>query len=219
MAKKIEWLDNFAEKYAKEMTKTASKQESSIIVDKNVVKNSKVGDLIKFKGALYKVADLEYVDEIGPGVVLMEVGNEVPTSDPMSMAMGTQVTGLENACVVEPERARTNPGDVYDLGDIRQQEVDAADVAAVETAAQIEGENAVDRTKVKEHYTVNKQIVVEPVVEEFPIEEALEMPEVTETEELSEPETETETEVELETEVVARTNRILRRIMSSKKRI
>lgn len=213
MAKKIEWLDNFAEKYAKEIKKTASKQKSSIIVDKSVVKNSKLGDLIKFKGALYKVADLEYVDEVGPGVVLMEVGTDVPTSDPMSMAMGTQVTGLENQCITEPERARTNPGDVYDLGDIRQEEVDAAEIAAIETQTQIESENSIDRTKVTEHFTKNN---VEPSYEEFSIEEVIEEAVEETSEELEELEVEEES---FDEELTAtKTNRILRRIMASKKR-
>lgn len=196
MAKKIEWLDNFAEKYSKEIKKTASKKEAGkIIVDKNVVKNSKIGDLVKFKEKLYKVADLDFVDEVGPGVILEEVGPNVPTSDPMSMSMGTQVNGLENQCVVEPERARTNPGDIYDIGDVRQQEVDAAEQAAQRTVNDISNENMVDRTNIPGHYTAPKSSTPEccgdpgcdhvedglnalptDSVEELPVEEPTEAP-------------------------------------------
>lgn len=239
MAKNIEWLDNFAEKYAKDIKKTASKkrQAQNIIVDKETVKNSKVGDLVKFKGNLYKVADLDYSDEIGPGVVLMEVGTEVPTSDPMSMAMGAEVTGLEQACTVEPERARTNPGDVYDLGDIRQQEVDAAEVAAEETVDLINDDNSKDRTSVSGHYSVpaTGDVVItettDVVVEEI-AEDTMETTEEVKEEITKEIEEEVETvivdeencdceenetceEVEL---VATRTNRILRRIMASKRK-
>ena len=50
--KKIEWLDNFAESFAKsvKMEKKASKnlERQSIIVDKSVVKEAKLGDVIKY---------------------------------------------------------------------------------------------------------------------------------------------------------------------------
>lgn len=237
MAKNIEWLDNFAEKYAKDMKKTASKkrQVESIIVDKEVVKNSKVGSLVKFKGKFYKVADLDYTDEIGPGVVLMEVGTEVPTGDPMSMAMGTEVTGLEQTCTVEPERARTNPGDVYDLGDIRQEEVNAADAAAAETVEVINENNSIDRTSVPGHYTApatNGEVstseveeIAEEVIEtaeeviEEPVEETIEEPTEEVVEEICDCEEDETCEDCEEVELVAsRTNRILRRIMSSKRK-
>ena len=231
MSKKIEWLDNFAEKYAKEMKKTASKVEKQdIIVDRHIIKkSSKVGDLVRFKGKLYRIADLDFVDEVGPGVVISEVGTEVPTEDAMSMSMGAQVTGLESKCTVEPERAAINPGNIYDLGDVMQEEVDAANAAAQKTECDIAAENSINRTTVDGKYSnpTDAHTFAAPVVTE-------EATELVETEEVAEEVIEEQTEEALveevceclegevcdeceEVELVAtRTNRILRRIMASK---
>ena len=236
MSKKIEWLDNFAEKYAKEMKKTASKVEKQdIIVDRHIIKkSSKVGDLVRFKGKLYRIADLDFVDEVGPGVVISEVGTEVPTEDAMSMSMGAHVTGLESKCTVEPERAAMNPGNIYDLGDVMQEEVDAANAAAQKTECDIAAENSINRTTVDGKYSnpTDAHTFAAPVVtEEVVTEELAETEEIVEevideqTEELSFEEEVCEClegevcdeceEVEL---VATRTNRILRRIMASKLR-
>lgn len=236
MSKKIEWLDNFAEKYAKEMKKTASKVEKQdIIVDRHIIKkSSKVGDLVRFKGKLYRIADLDFVDEVGPGVVISEVGTEVPTEDAMSMSMGAHVTGLESKCTVEPERAAMNPGNIYDLGDVMQEEVDAANAAAQKTECDIAAENSINRTTVDGKYSnptdahtfaapvTTEEVVTEELVE---TEEAVEEVIDEQTEELSFEEEVCEClegevcdeceEVEL---VATRTNRILRRIMASKLR-
>lgn len=185
MSKKIEWLDNFAEKYAKEMKKTASKVEKQdLIVDRDLIKkSSKVGDLVKFKGKLYKIADLDFFDEIGPGVVISEVGTEVPSGDAMSMSMGAEVTGLEQKCAVEPERAMIDPGNIYDLGDITQQEVDAANAAAQKTECDIAAENSINRTTVDGKYSnptdshnfttsvSTEEILIEEPREELSVEE------------------------------------------------
>lgn len=237
MSKKIEWLDNFAEKYAKEMKKTASKVEKQdIIVDRHIIKkSSKVGDLVRFKGKLYRIADLDFVDEIGPGVVISEIGTEVPTEDAMSMSMGAHVTGLESKCTVEPERAAINPGNIYDLGDVMQEEVDAANAAAQKTECDIAAENSINRTTVDGKYsnptdahTFAASVVTEEVVEteveeveeqteeavEEVIDEQAEEALVEEVCECLEGEVCDECE---EVELVAtRTNRILRRIMASK---
>lgn len=238
MSKKIEWLDNFAEKYAKEMKKTASKVEKQdIIVDRHIIKkSSKVGDLVRFKGKLYRIADLDFVDEIGPGVVISEVGTEVPTEDAMSMSMGAHVTGLESKCTVEPERAAINPGNIYDLGDVMQEEVDAANAAAQKTECDIAAENSINRTTVDGKYSnptdahtfvapvTTEEVVTEELVEtEEVVEEVMEEVIDEQAEELSFEEEVCECledevcdeceEVEL---VATRTNRILRRIMASK---
>lgn len=244
MSKKIEWLDNFAEKYAKEMKKTASKVEKQdLIVDRNIIKkSSKVGDLVKFKGKLYKIADLDFVDEMGPGVIISEVGTDVPTGDAMSMSMGAQVTGLEQKCTVEPERAAINPGNIYDLGDITQQEVDAANAAAQKTECDIAAENSINRTTVDGKYsnpTDSHNYVTPVTTEEVSTEEVLteevsiEEPVVESTEESIDEQTEevsidedlcdcSEEEICEDCEdvelVATRTNRILRRIMASKLR-
>lgn len=228
MAKKIEWLDNFAEKYAKTINKTASKEKQSIILDKECFKNPKVGDVVKVKNKLYKIADAEYMDEVGPGVLLMEMGDNVPTTDPLSMAMGTEVTGVENLCNVEPEMARTNPGNVYDLEDVRQLEVDYAEISAIETADKINKENVTDRTTVPGHYSHNTvdslqetsiEEVIDEVVEEIIETETVEN-EVIENETVEvdiEDDVEIYAENEDDSEIIAtRTNRILRRIMASK---
>ena len=180
MAKKIEWLDSFAENYAKDIKKTASKvQKEDIIVDKNDVKGAKLGDVINFQGKLYKVADLNFEDEKGPGVVLNEVGPDVPTSDPMSMSMGTEVSGLTNGKSSQ-EYARTNPGDVYHYETRDDVEQSAFEQSATETAQQIEKERASDRSTVPGHYTAPTNIEestapvetpVETLVEETPVEE------------------------------------------------
>lgn len=183
MAKKIEWLDSFAENYAKDIKKTASKvQKEDIIVDKNDVKGAKLGDVINFQGKLYKVADLNFEDEKGPGVVLNEVGTDVPTSDPMSMSMGTEVSGLTNGKSSQ-EYARTNPGDVYHYETRDNVEQSAFEQSAAETAQQIEKERAFDRSTVPGHYTAPKNIEestapvetpVEITVEETPVETSVE---------------------------------------------
>lgn len=244
MAKKIEWLENFAETYSKEMKKTAGKiQKEDVIVDKSIIAGAKLGEVVKFQGRLYKVADLDFEDEKGPGVVLNEVGPDVPTGDPMSMSMGTEVSGLTNGQAAQ-EYARTNPGDVYHY-EIRDEVEQAAfEQAAAETASQIEKERAFDRSTVDGHYTTPKNMggalptSINPVMEEMPIEEELvelpieeelvelpveeelvELPieeELVE-EELTEEESIEEELMEEEKEpVIGRHNRILRRIMASK---
>lgn len=226
MAKKIEWLDNFAEKYAKTINKTASKEKETLILDKEHFKNPKVGDVVRFKNKLYKIANAEYVDEVGPGVLLMEMGDTIPTTDPLSMAMGTEVTGVENLCNVEPEMARTNPGNVYDLEDVRQLEVEHAEEAARQTVEKINEENAVDRTTIPGHFSPEKN--AETVVEETVVEDVLEelvdevVEELVDEENLEVTAEDEEIEVvvaeeEFEEVIAKRSNRVLRRIMASKK--
>lgn len=239
MSKKIEWLENFAEKFKQDLQKEDnSENPTTIIIDKEDVGESKVGDLIKFKGKLYKVANLEYEDEVGPGVIIVPI--EDNRLDPMSMAMGINATGLSSDCVVEPERARVNPGDVYDLGDIREEEVTDADIAAVETEIDIQEDNSIDRTTVPGHFeTTETPEVVETEEDlELVVTETPEVEELTEVEleeentleevaELIEDEVDSDmhvVECEIddpmveETEVVAKKiNRISKRIMSFKK--
>lgn len=150
MAKKITWLDNFAEAYGKkEISKTASKKKGEeIILDRNLVKGAKVGDRVKLNGRMWKIADLDFVDEKGPGVIAEEVPMELnDTTDPMAMEMGTPAhQSLDNQCVVAPERACTDPGNIFDL-DVREQEQAKFEGEAAATATQLQQEQSVDRTQ------------------------------------------------------------------------
>ena len=152
--KKIEWLDNFAESFAKsvKMEKKASKnlERQSIIVDKSVVKEAKLGDVIEYDNKFYKVADLDYVDEKGEGAVLDEVDSANPyegiENDPMSVSMGTNAAPFEGQ-IKSQEYSRTNPGDVYNV-----EVPENYEQAAEETAKQIEKERATDRTTVPGYF-------------------------------------------------------------------
>lgn len=150
MAKKITWLDNFAEAYGKkEISKTASKKKGEeIILDRNLVKGAKVGDRVKLNGRMWKIADLDFVDEKGPGVIAEEVPMELnDATDPMAMEMGTSAhQSLDNQCVVAPERACTDPGNIFDL-DVREQEQAKFEGEAAATATQLQQEQSVDRTQ------------------------------------------------------------------------
>lgn len=150
MAKKITWLDNFAEAYGKkEISKTASKKKGEeIILDRNLVKGAKVGDSVKLNGRMWKIADLDFVDEKGPGVIAEEVPMELnDATDPMAMEMGTPAhQSLDNQCVVAPERACTDPGNIFDL-DVREQEQAKFEGEAAATATQLQQEQSVDRTQ------------------------------------------------------------------------
>lgn len=150
MAKKITWLDNFAEAYGKkEISKTASKKKGEeIILDRNLVKGAKVGDRVKLNGRMWKIADLDFVDEKGPGVIAEEVPMELnDATDPMAMEMGTPAhQSLDNQCVVAPERACTDPGNIFDL-DVREQEQAKFEGEAAATATQLQQEQSVDRTQ------------------------------------------------------------------------
>lgn len=150
MAKKITWLDNFAEAYGKkEISKTASKKKGEeIILDRNLVKGAKVGDRVKLNGRMWKIADLDFVDEKGPGVIAEEVPMELnDATDPMAMEMGTPAhQSLDNQCVVAPERACTDPGNIFDL-DVREQEQAKFEGESAATATQLQQEQSVDRTQ------------------------------------------------------------------------
>lgn len=150
MAKKITWLDNFAEAYGKkEISKTASKKKGEeIILDRNLVKGAKVGDRVKLNGRMWKIADLDFVDEKGPGVIAEEVPMELnDATDPMAMEMGTPAhQSLDNQCVIAPERACTDPGNIFDL-DVREQEQAKFEGEAAATATQLQQEQSVDRTQ------------------------------------------------------------------------
>ena len=149
MSKKISWLDNFAESYKKGMNKTAStKKGEEIILDRNLVKGAKLGDKVKLNNKMYRIADLDFEDEKGPGVVAEEIPMSLDNAeDPMAMEMGTPAHAtMENKCTVAPERAFVDAGNVFDL-DVRNQEQAKFEQEANETANHIMEEQNVDRTQ------------------------------------------------------------------------
>lgn len=75
MAKKIEWLDQFADDQYSKMTKTASQKKiaNQIIVDCSTYPNAKVGTLVDYDNTKYKIVDTKYRDKSGPGLLLEEV--------------------------------------------------------------------------------------------------------------------------------------------------
>ena len=79
MSKKIDWLENFAESYSKEIkknAKTASRVKNELIIEKGLVKGAKLGDKVKLNGKMYRIADLDFEDEKGPGVIIEEMDEE-----------------------------------------------------------------------------------------------------------------------------------------------
>ena len=75
MAKKIEWLDQFANDQYNKMTKTASQKKiaNQIIVNRSAYPNAKVGTLVDYDNNKYKIVDTKYRDKSGPGLLLEEV--------------------------------------------------------------------------------------------------------------------------------------------------
>ena len=75
MAKKIEWLDQFANDQYNKMTKTASQKKvaNQIIVNRSAYPNAKIGTLVDYDNNKYKVVDTKYRDKSGPGLLLEEV--------------------------------------------------------------------------------------------------------------------------------------------------
>ena len=149
MSKKISWLDNFAESYKKGMNKTAStKKGEEIILDRNLVKGAKLGDKVKLNNKMYRIADLDFEDEKGPGVVAEEIPMSLDNAeDPMAMEMGTPAHAtMENKCTVAPERAFVDAGNVFDL-DVRNQEQAKFEQEAYETANHMMDEQNVGRTQ------------------------------------------------------------------------
>ena len=208
MAKKIEWLDNFAENFAKKNVKVASKVvKEDVIINKYLVKGASNGSLVKLNGKIYKIADIDYVDNKGDGVLLTEVN----VTDPMSMEMGTN--GVQPSDKSQ-EYARTNPGDIYDL-DVRSQEQVSFESAANATSNAISNDSTIDRTTVDGRYTAPSSvdsapapIAVEetPAIEEEKVEEAptvedekIEEAPTAEDEKIEEPVAEEENEVKIAT--------------------
>lgn len=150
MAKKLNWLDQFAEEQAKKLRKTASaiKTAEQIIVDPSDVGNVQDGDTVEFDGQQYKVVNSKYVDEKGPGVILEKVAfgeteNVTPVDQVVSGPKGQEYARTK----LETQQTYTNDEDAARL-----------EPAARATEQQIAEENAVDRTTVDGHYTKSPKI-------------------------------------------------------------
>ena len=243
MSKKIDWLENFAESYSKEIkknTKTASRVKNELIIEKALVKGAKLGDKVKLNGKMYRIADLDFEDEKGPGVVIEEMeepmAEEAPAVlDPMVMEMGREVAPVVSA----PERAVADPGNVYDL-DVRSQEQAKFEEEAVETERAIQEDAVnVDLTQRSHEVKPARQVdEVAPMVPEMevapvmddPVEPAMEEEVCPECEEApmeeevcpecEEAPMEEEMDEEDDEEEIKplASNRIFRRIMASKRR-
>lgn len=110
--KNIKWLDNFAESYAKQVkrigkVKTASKKvaakEDVIVSPDEINQDATVGSVINYNGKLYRIADLNYSDEQGPGVVLNEVEEELEKNADMDEDIESLNTEESTETVEETE--------------------------------------------------------------------------------------------------------------------
>ncbi|MBO5096271.1 MAG: hypothetical protein J6B98_05305 [Bacilli bacterium] len=186
MSKKIDWLENFAESYSKEIkknTKTASRVKNELIIEKSLVKGAKLGDKVKLNGKMYRIADLDFEDEKGPGVVIEEMEEPMveeapelaapPALDPMVMEMGAEVAPVVSA----PERAVADPGDVYDL-DVRSQEQAKFEGEAAETERVIQEDAVnVDLTQRSHEVKPARQVdEVAPMVPEMEVAPVIDAP-------------------------------------------
>ncbi|MFW6015065.1 MAG: hypothetical protein ACOCRK_01355 [bacterium] len=73
MAKKIDWLEKFAEDQAKKMRKTANlnKKAEQVIVDPEDVDGEIAeGSEVMYKEESYKVVDANFSDDFGPGIII-----------------------------------------------------------------------------------------------------------------------------------------------------
>jgi hypothetical protein len=112
------------------------------------------------------------VEETVPAEVINEVPATVgPMDAPMTMEMGlpTGTTTMPAGSMGAQEYHYTNPGDVYSIGDVRDQvEVQKFQGEATETEQAISQENAIDRTVPEGKYSTNRIInrIVDSVIPE-----------------------------------------------------
>lgn len=112
MAKKIDWLEQFANDQYKQLQKTASinKIAEQIIVNCSTYPNAKVGSLVDYENNKYKVIDTEYHDKSGPGILLEKIAEvESPT------ASGEVSTKNGNVPPTSVENDSANCGDCAPL--------------------------------------------------------------------------------------------------------
>lgn len=186
--KNISWLENFAKQQKEKMdskktVKTASKKVATkktaslsdvdmIIVNKAMLPKAVVGNKVKYRNFMWKVANASYKDSAsetkGVGVVL------------------SKIAAIDTKQLTDPEtRANTDPGDVYDYNVRETSELVDFQEAEAATAQEIAQEDSVDRTTPAGRYTAPETVVAPvtmgeeigieapaPVVEETPVEDA-----------------------------------------------
>lgn len=103
MAKKINWLDQFAMDYQDTLEKTASlnREAEQVIVDCAAYPNAKVNSLVDYKGKKYKIISTQYQDKTGPGILLEKLaesnfGTDDPTSDAVISNGEVKATKIED---------------------------------------------------------------------------------------------------------------------------
>lgn len=160
---KISWLDELAESLKSKNTKTvtasvkdktveaAIKTAKVLIIAKNKLPKAVEGNIVKYHGAKWTVANANYKDGIGDGIVIKRIA-------------AIDEKSLTDA----PTRAYTNPGDVYDYNVRETSEIPDFQEAAQATEEQVAVEDSVDRTTPKGRYTnpIVKQIVDSYIPEE-----------------------------------------------------
>lgn len=150
MSRNAEWLSKFAESYGEKLNKTASKKKTQVVFSRTKLASAKNGDKIKYQGKMYRIADITFEDEKGPGILADEVtmGFEGTEMNPNGMEMGTANVDMlsGDACTVAPERAYTDPGNVFDL-DVQSAEQAKFEAESAETASKIMQEESIDRTQ------------------------------------------------------------------------
>lgn len=150
MSRNAEWLSKFAESYGEKLNKTASKKKTQVVFSRTKLASAKNGDKIKYQGKMYRIADIAFEDEKGPGVLADEVtmGFEGTEMNPNGMEMGTANVDMlgGDACTVAPERAYTDPGNIFDL-DVQSAEQAKFEAESAETSSKIMQEENIDRTQ------------------------------------------------------------------------
>lgn len=199
--------------------------------DKVTLEKDEKGQFVVVDGKkIYVSAKPEKTAEFAPEVT-EEISPEATPAVAPAPATGNvsgQPIGTQQKCTDSPERARVDPGSVYDM-DARDAEQAKFEGEANATVNAIAQEDGVDRTTVDGHYTWNKlinnivndtELVGEPAV--APATEAPVAEEAPATEEV-EPAVEEQAEEVVEEEkpeekkpAIAITNRILKKVLSSK---
>ena len=195
MAREIKWLTAFAEQ---EAAKAKMKKEAGVkvaqqtIVNKSDYPTVEAGSVVDFENAKYKVVNINYVDELGDGIVLEKLaegeevdmggegdGGEMETTaafeeelpeegaeapvDVAPVAVDAPVPGTKKVTDA-PERARNEVVDSYDIEVRDSIEVPTFQEEAVATEQAIAAEDAVDRTTVENHYTWNQNRIIDQMV-------------------------------------------------------
>ena len=169
--KKNSWLDDFCEARTKKTVTASAKPKKKnfktvasvdeanvIIVKKEMLKNAKDNDTVKYHNVLWKVVKASYSDSKGDGVVLRRI-------KPLKKVAAIDTKPL----VSEPTRACNDPGNVFDVNERDEHEVPNMVETADATMEQIVAENEVDRTTPEGRYSPIEAVApIKPFAEEVP---------------------------------------------------